>query len=79
MMFDYRQPAVEAKSEDDGWMDGRPCVTRYQDSHFRKRSRSENAGKEDVKERYERSFPLVAVSRCLRVVKNGEVYNKFRC
>lgn len=79
MMFDYRQPAVDAKSEDDGQMDGRTCVTRYQDSHFRKRSRCENAGKEDVKERYERSFPLVAVSRCLRVVKNGEVYNKFRC
>lgn len=58
-------------------MDGRPCVTRYQDSHFRKRSRCENAGKEDVKERDERSFPLVAVSRCLRVVKNGEVYNRF--
>ena len=34
MMFDYKQPAVEAKSEDDGQMDGRPCVTRYQDCHF---------------------------------------------
>ena len=43
MMIDYRQPAVEVKSEDDGQMDGRPCVTRYHDSHFRKRCRCENA------------------------------------
>ena len=68
MMFGYRQPAVEAKSEDDGQMDGRPCVTRYQDSQFSKRRCYEDAGKVEVKERYERSFPLAAEGRCLMVV-----------